>query len=404
MSTTTANLSAVRSRWLPVGPVLLALAGGTYGWTLWKSEYAWRSGYGDGGLVHIHTADPAVLSGGHMTTFHKGYKPFGQPADNLPWQYAKRFVDGDGLFEQPCRAASGRDPSTVKAGGVATKPEGLGPLNDADACGACDFCDGPVETPYQTGEPMKGIFLRLSVPDGKGGYMAPPGYHAQLRDKSVGLAKAQEVDPDGVSGRPNWVTDPEAGARVIGRFFLNANEASLPGQSACGGAPKNGGHGHTDLKEEQLQVLTTYLQLLAVPARRNVDDARVQRGERLFADIRCNACHVDTLKTGGTHPITRLRGQTIHPYSDLLLHDMGPGLAGRPDNDAGPTEWRTPPLWGIGLTRRSNHHSAFLHDQRARNLTEAIRWHEGEAAPARARFMGLSRLDRVALITFLESL
>lgn len=501
MSTTTANLPPVRSRWLPAGLVVLALAGGAYGWTLWQSEYAWRSGYGDGSLAHLHTAAPAVLSGGDMTTFHKGYKPFGQPADNLPWQYARMFADGDGLFERPYRAASGRDPAAVKAGGVATTPEGLGPLYNANACGACHFRDGPVERPYRTGEAMEGIFLRMSVPDGKGGYTAPPGYHAQLRDKSVagvppegagvitweelpgsfpdgqpfslrrphyrvdqpgygalpaglilearsaprlpgmglleaidaatltGLAQAQEHDPDGVSGRPNRVTDPETGARVIGRFSLKANEASLraqtagaafndmgmtspihprelclPGQQACSGAPKNGGPGHTDLKEEQLQVLTIYLQLLAVPARRNIDDPGVRHGERLFAEIRCNACHVDTLKTGNSHPITRLRGQTIHPYSDLLLHDMGPGLAGRPDGEAGPAEWRTPPLWGIGLTRRSNHHSVFLHDQRARDLKEAILWHEGEAAPARARFMGLRRPDRDALITFLESL
>ncbi|KAB2910225.1 MAG: c-type cytochrome [Dechloromonas sp.] len=480
---------------------VLALALAVLGWSIWETRYAWQSGYGNGELPSA-AADPRLLTAGDMTTFHKGFKPFGQPADNLPWQYEKLFDDGDGLFDTPFKTASGRDPATSKPGDVATTPEGLGPLYNASGCGNCHFRDGAVAAPYQTGQVMNGIFLRMSVADGKGGYMAPPGYHVQLRDKSsapgvppegqgvidyvevpgsfpdgerfslrrpayrvldpgygplpeetiyearsaprlagmgllealgtetlLALAKAQKNHPDGISGRPNWVIDPESGQRVIGKFSLKANEPHLraqaagaayndmgmtsplhpqelclPNQKECAAAPKNGGPGHTDLSEAQIRALTVYLQLLAVPARRDIDDPAVQRGERLFADAGCAACHVPTLTTDDSHPIRRLRRQTIHPYSDLLLHDMGPGLSGRPDGEASAQEWRTPPLWGQGLTQKSNHHTVFLHDQRARNLQEAILWHDGEAAIARSRFMGMKREDRAALLRFLESI
>lgn len=479
---------------------ILVLALGTLGWAYWKSQLAWQAGYGDAPMPTA-SADPRLLTAGDMTTFHKGFKPFGQPADNLPWQYEKIFEDGDGLFERPYKVATGTDLSQVKSTTVSSTPEGLGPLYNAGACGACHFRDGSVESPYLSGQVMTGIFLRMSVPDGKGGFSAPAGYHTQLRDKAVAgvppegfgvidwreipgtfpdgekfslrqphyrvdnpgygplpentifearsaprlpgmglleaideatllaLAKSQEQHADGVSGKPNWVTDPETGKRVIGKFSLKANEPSLraqasgaafndmgmtspvhpremclTNQTACAKALRNGGPAHTDLSEAQVEALTVYLQLLAVPARRNIDDPAVQLGEKLFAKTGCNACHVDTVKTGDNHPIKRLRGQTIHPYSDLLLHDMGAELTGRPDGEASPREWRTPPLWGIGLTQKSNHHSMLLHDQRARNVQEAILWHGGEAAVAKGRFMALNKTERAALLKFLDSI
>lgn len=486
-------------RWLPVGLAILAVALAALGWSIWQTRYAWQAGYGNGSLPAA-SADQRLLTAGDMTTFHKGFKPFGQPADNLPWQYEKIFEDGDGLFEQPYRAASGTE--TPPVGDVANTPEGLGPLYNASACGACHFRDGSVETPYETGKGMNGLFLRASVPDGKGGYMPPPGYHGQLRDKSIGpgvppegfgvidfeelagtfpdgekfslrkpryrvenpgygplpantilearsaprlpgmglleaidestllaLAKSQEKHPDGVSGKPNWVKDPENGQRVIGKFSLKANEPSLraqaagaafndmgmtspihhrelclPNQTACAAAPRNGDDKHTDLREEQLQALTVYLQLLAVPARRDIDALEVKAGEKLFADTGCSACHVPEIKTGHSHPIKRLRNQSIHPYSDLLLHDMGPELAGRPDGEATAQEWRTPPLWGLGLMKKSNHHTVFLHDQRARSVQEAILWHGGQGAPAKSRFMALNKDERAALLKFLDSI
>ena len=129
-----------------------------------------------------------------------------------------------------------------------------------------------------------------------------------------------------------------------------------------------------------------------MPARRNVDDAQVQRGEHLFAQLQCAVCHVPTLATGEFPALPQLAQQTIHPYTDLLLHDMGEGLAdGRPDFEAGPRDWRTPPLWGLGLSERVNGNGFLLHDGRARNVVEAILWHGGEAQGSRDAFARLSR-------------
>src|SRR5262249_45460124 len=144
---------------------------------------------------------------------------------------------------------------------------------------------------------------------------------------------------------------------------------------------------------------------LAVPARRNADDVQVKHGQILFANAGCDGCHVPTLETGDYAPLPALSHVTIHPYTDLLLHDMGEGLAdGRPDFKAGAHEWRTSPLWGIGLTATVNGNDYFLHDGRARSLAEAILWHGGEAEAAREAFRTMSKSDRAALLTFLRSL
>ena len=130
----------------------------------------------------------------------------------------------------------------------------------------------------------------------------------------------------------------------------------------------------------------------------------MRRGEELFSQIGCNACHTMTLVTGESG-IPELSNQTIHPFTDLLLHDMGPGLAdGRPDGEATGTEWRTAPLWGIGLIDTVNGEARYLHDGRARTLDEAILWHDGEALEARQRYQALSADDIAALIAFLEDL
>jgi CxxC motif-containing protein (DUF1111 family) len=126
---------------------------------------------------------------------------------------------------------------------------------------------------------------------------------------------------------------------------------------------------------------------------------------RTFDEIGCAACHTPTLVTGSHPTIPALSEQTIHPYTDLLLHDMGAGLAdGRPDFEASGTEWRTPPLWGIGLVPTVNRHAYYLHDGRARGLTEAILWHGGEGQASRDRFAALSAEARAELLRFLESL
>ncbi len=127
-------------------------------------------------------------------------------------------------------------------------------------------------------------------------------------------------------------------------------------------------------------------------------------GEQLFRSAGCSACHLPTVETGPSD-LPALADQTIHPFTDLLLHDMGPGLADdRPDGLATGSEWRTAPLWGIGLVDTVNDHTRFLHDGRARNLSEAVLWHGGEAKPARERFRTMSREDRDAIIAYLESL
>lgn len=147
------------------------------------------------------------------------------------------------------------------------------------------------------------------------------------------------------------------------------------------------------------------MKTLSVPARRNHDDMTVLRGKYLFTQLNCSGCHRPQLNTGSGGQIAALQNQKIWPYTDLLLHDMGPELAdNRPDYLASGAEWRTPPLWGIGLVKTVNNHTFFLHDGRARNLTEAILWHGGEATNAREAFQKLGKEDREALVQFLESL
>jgi CxxC motif-containing protein (DUF1111 family) len=148
-----------------------------------------------------------------------------------------------------------------------------------------------------------------------------------------------------------------------------------------------------------------YTQTLGVPARRNVDDPTASRGEQLFYAAGCAGCHMPTLRTGFLKGVPEVANQVIHPYTDLLVHDMGPGLAdNRPDFQASGQEWRTPPLWGIGLVQTVNGHTNFLHDGRARSLMEAVLWHGGEARRARERVRGFSAGERAALIAFLQSL
>jgi CxxC motif-containing protein (DUF1111 family) len=151
--------------------------------------------------------------------------------------------------------------------------------------------------------------------------------------------------------------------------------------------------------------LLFYTRALGVPARRRIDDLVTAHGEQLFAQAQCVVCHVPEMKTGEYPALPQLANQVIHPYTDLLLHDMGEDLAdGRPDFLAGPRDWRTPPLWGIGLSKTVNGDASLLHDGRARNLTEAVLWHGGEAAASRDAFVRMPKPEREALLTFLDSL
>ena len=144
---------------------------------------------------------------------------------------------------------------------------------------------------------------------------------------------------------------------------------------------------------------------MAVPAKRNTNDPQFAEGKALFAQLKCNSCHVPSFTTGTGSELASLDGQEIFPYTDLLLHDMGEDLSdGRPDFQATGREWRTPPLWGIGLIRVVNDHTRLLHDGRARNTEEAILWHGGEAEASRESFKTLNKAEREALLFFLESI
>lgn len=246
-------------------------------------------------------------------------------------------------------------------------------------------------------------------------------------DDVLALADPEDSDGDGISGRPNMVWDGEQGRQVLGRFGWKASQPTVerqsagafhgdigitsrhfpdencpPAQSACLEAP-NGGS--PEVPDERLRKVTFYVQTLAVPAMRNVDDPQVREGARLFMEAGCGACHTPRHETAEDYPIRPLRGQVFFPYTDLLLHDMGEGLAdNRPDGDASGREWRTPPLWGIGLVETVNGHTMFLHDGRARSIEEAVLWHDGEARQSRDYFIGLSSEERESVIRFLRSL
>lgn len=237
------------------------------------------------------------------------------------------------------------------------------------------------------------------------------------------LADPDDRDGDGVRGRVQKVIDPETGATRLGRFGWKAGTASLRHQIAsalnldmgvlttvmpepdCGSAQAGCGPRGAELSDDELEKMVRYVAVLGVAARRNLADPQAQLGEVLFQRAQCTACHTPQLTTGGRHPRSELRNQLIRPYTNLLLHDMGPGLADNlSEADAAGSEWRTPPLWSLGLTEGVSGGRAFLHDGRARTLAEAILWHGGEAEAAKEHFRRMTRSERDALIRFLESI
>ena len=244
----------------------------------------------------------------------------------------------------------------------------------------------------------------------------------------VALADENDANGDGISGRPNYVWDVAAQAPRLGRFGWKANQPSLrqqtaaayngdmgittslfplepaAGQTQAGNQPP--GSAPADLADGELANATFYVQTLGVPARRDVNNDQVKAGKALFISAKCASCHVPRLRTSSAAGLpAETAGQTIYPYTDLLLHDMGNGLAdGRPDFRASGSEWRTPPLWGIGLSEVVNGHSTFLHDGRARSLTEAILWHGGEAQASADAVGRMSTADLARLLAFIKSL
>jgi len=312
-----------------------------------------------------------------------GHKPEAQVV--LTWEEAGgTYADGE--------------PYSLRKPRIELRDPGYGPLGD-------DLLMSP-----RVAQGMVGLGLLEAVPD------------ATLLD----MADPDDADGDGISGRVNRVWDGARAGTSIGRFGWKANQPSvrqqvagaaagdigitstvapadscMPPQKACREALQGG---TPEMSDVFLAKLVMYSQTLAVPDRRHAGDAQVERGGALFVSAGCAACHRPTLQTGA-HELAQVSHQTIHPFTDLLLHDMGEGLAdGRPDFEANGREWRTSPLWGLGLIPDVNGHELLLHDGRARGPAEAILWHGGEAQKSRETFRAMAKADREALIAFLRSL
>lgn len=258
------------------------------------------------------------------------------------------------------------------------------------------------------------------------------GQMMSLDEETMKRVAAQSNYPEyGISGRLNYIT--ERGVRRMGISGNKAQHADLTvelgfssdlgvtndryPEEVCQGQDQyeqiygDGGH-EIQVSSEDMEKVDLYMQCVGVPARRDIDDPVVRLGEQKFIEAGCNLCHLPTLHTSNKRTVLIngselpwLCGQTIHPYSDYLLHDMGPELNDHyPSGLAAGYEWRTTPLWGIGLQAIVNGHTQFLHDGRARNLIEAIMWHGGEGAASREKFRRMKKSDRDALIRFVESL
>ncbi|WP_395604843.1 di-heme oxidoredictase family protein [Pseudomonas sp. B21128] len=263
--------------------------------------------------------------------------------------------------------------------------------------------------------PMIGLGLLEAIPE----------------DAILANAAAQAKDKNGINGRPNRVWDDELQKTVIGRFGWKAGQPTLnqqnvhafsgdmglttrlrpfddcsDAQTACKQAPNgNGPNGEPEVSDNILRLVLFYSRNLAVPARRGINDEQVLAGKNLFFQAGCQSCHTPKYTTAANAAEPELANQVIRPYSDLLLHDMGDGLAdNRTEFQASGRDWRTPPLWGIGLTQAVSGHTQFLHDGRARNLLEAVLWHGGEAQAAQQKVLAFNAEQRAALLAFLNSL
>ncbi|WP_240758130.1 di-heme oxidoreductase family protein [Palleronia sediminis] len=247
-------------------------------------------------------------------------------------------------------------------------------------------------------------------------------------------ADPDDADGDGISGRPHVVWSPEYDRPMLGRFGVRATTPTLRQQSAdafnadmglstplrpdpagdcteaqaaCRAAPDGADaeQGGFEVAGDSLDLVAFYSGTLGVPRREGVEDPQVLRGKQVFHEAQCSACHVPSFVTHRLEDRPEHSFQLVWPYSDFLLHDMGPGLAdGLPAGQATGAEWRTAPLWGLGLSAQVAGQAEYLHDGRARSITEAILWHGGEAQGPRDHFAALEPEDRADLIAFLESL
>ncbi|MCP9797506.1 MULTISPECIES: di-heme oxidoredictase family protein [Cyanophyceae] len=257
--------------------------------------------------------------------------------------------------------------------------------------GSLDLSERSVARSLRVAPPLIGMGLLEAVPE----------------EAILAHADPDDRDGDGISGRPHWLEEGKGTPR-LGRFGWKAGAATVRDQTAAAFLNDMGLTSPGDIGTRELELVTYYSQTLgaprtALPATSPV----VRRGRELFGTLQCARCHVPRLTTGRSPGAVAgaINGQPIWPYTDLLLHDMGPGLDdGVAEKGAPGQEWRTAPLWGLGLAQRVNGSVGFLHDGRARTIEEAILWHGGEAAAARERFTALAPLQRRSLLDWLQQL
>lgn len=306
-----------------------------------------------------------------------------------------------------------------------------------------------VQFAFPDGEPYELARPEYTITDWYADEIAPEDLFCTVRVplRHVGMGQIMALDPNeierlaaqsnypewGISGRCNYIT--ERGVRQLGLSGNKAQHADLtvelgfssdmgvtnsryPEEICEGQIQMSQGsmmgltYDRLDVSTEDMENVDLYMQSLGVPARRDVTDPQVRKGEAAFYEAGCHLCHVTTLHTrprgstllAGTQ-LPWLGNQTVHPYSDFLLHDMGEGLNDNYTSGlAAGNEWRTTPLWGIGLQEKVNGHTYFLHDGRARNFVEAIMWHGGEGQASKNKFRNMSADKRQALVRFLQSL
>jgi len=393
---------------------------------------------GDGTFDQVFVAAPAPHFGGLGPVFNNiscinchrndggGFPSFGSSTSGMLMRISIPGADGHG----GALAAPGFGLQIQDQALLGTVPEATPNVSYTDL--PLTYPDGTNITLRKPAYTLTNPYMALA-----GGYMLSP----RLAPRLVGMGLLENIpestilsfvdagdkNGDGVTGKANYVWDSYTKKTELGRFGVKANTPTLlmqvatayqqdmgvtsyvqPVESAFGQSQMSiigAGDTEPELVDTLLNYVTYYVQTLAVPARRDVNDSVNRRGEQLFSQVNCSACHRQTMYTGVNTSIN-LSQQRIHPYTDLLVHDMGDGLAdNRPDFLATGREWRTTPLWGVGMLERTNGQSAyFLHDGRARTIEEAILWHDGEAARCRQQFMQLNAADRTALLRFLNSL
>ncbi len=363
------------------------------------------------------------------------------PLEGLTLAETQQFLNGDIAFNDE----------------VFTIASGLGPGFVSTSCGSCHAGDGkghPFSTLIRFGQAGPGVNTQLNhggpqlqnrvipgyqpetLPEGASfsRFMPPAntglGYLELVSDHDIlELADPNDSDGDGISGVPNWISLPSfidpfdnaisnAEGEYIHRFGKKAVTYNLLHQTVNAYNedmgitstfrpidPLRGIAIDPEVSDQTIHDVVFYLRTLKAPIPRNTEDAVVNSGKEIFDHINCSGCHVTTLYTSNSS-ISSLSNIEFHPYTDLLLHDMGPGLDDNyTEGNAETYEWRTPPLWGLGLSPNSQGQRYFLmHDGRAESIESAILMHGGEADSSREQYESLSQEEKLALITFLESL